>query len=196
GKQNSLGRQFGADVDFSFHFPDDGLTANHFHHNPHLIARDDRPPEFGFIDTHEVDKGFAEVGVLFKQAQNRAGLRHGFDRQNPWHDRRARKMAAEEWLVDGDVLERDDTFIRVDLENAVDQEKRIPMRKNPHDFSYAQFHALKEATKRHKKHRNFVLLVLFCGRSYFLGGSAGFGAGAGARVAGVAEAAGPLATVA
>ena len=46
-------------------------------------------------------------------------------------------MAAEEWLVDGDVLERDDTFIRVDLEYAVDQEKRIPMRQNPHDFSDA-----------------------------------------------------------
>jgi hypothetical protein len=43
-------------------------------------------------------------------------------------------MALEEGFVDGHVFERNDAFIPVDLENAIDQEKRIPMRKNPHDF--------------------------------------------------------------
>ena len=83
-------------------------------------------------------------------------------------------MAVEERLVDRHVLDRNNAFVPVNFENPIDQEKRIPVRQNPHDFSYAQFHALKEATNKQKSTGFFVAFVLL--RPYFLGGSAGFGA--------------------
>jgi len=48
-------------------------------------------------------------------------------------------MAIKERFVDRDVLERDEPFVRVDLENTIDQEKRISMRKNPHDLGDSEF---------------------------------------------------------
>ena len=71
-------------------------------------------------------------------------------------------MAIKERFVDRDVLERDEPFVRVDLENTIDQEKRISMRKNPHDLGDSEF------------------------VHYFLAGSGGFGSGAFGAVAGAA----------
>jgi hypothetical protein len=48
-------------------------------------------------------------------------------------------VAVEKRFVNADVLERDNTFVLVDLENTIDQEKRISMRKNPHDLCNAEF---------------------------------------------------------
>ena len=48
-------------------------------------------------------------------------------------------MAVEKRLVDADVFERDDPLILVDLEDSIDQEKRVPMRKNPHDLGDSKF---------------------------------------------------------
>ena len=39
-----------------------------------------------------------------------------------------RKVALKERLVDGDVLQRDETFAVDELEHSVDQQKRISMR--------------------------------------------------------------------
>src|SRR5207237_3975564 len=103
--------------------------------------RNDRPPEFGFVNPHEVHEGLAEIGILFEQAKNRTRLRHGFNRQYSGHDLGTREMAIKEWFVNSDVLERDDAFILVNFENPIDQEKRVSMRQDPHDFSNAQFHA-------------------------------------------------------
>jgi len=72
-------------------------------------------------------------------------------------------MTIKERFVDADVLERNEPFVRIDLENTIDQEKRISMRKNPHDLGDSEF------------------------VHYFLAGSAGFGSGAfGAVAAGAA----------
>ena len=49
-------------------------------------------------------------------------------------------MPAEKGLVDGDILERNNPPVRIDLDDAVHEEKRVPVRKDPHDFGYAQFH--------------------------------------------------------
>ena len=72
-------------------------------------------------------------------------------------------MTVKKRFVDTDVFERDEPSIRVNLQNAIDQEKRISMRKDPHDFGDSEF------------------------VHYFLAGSGGaFGAAAGAVAAGFA----------
>src|SRR5262245_49278868 len=48
-------------------------------------------------------------------------------------------MPDEEWLVDTDVLKRDEPLPPIDLDNAINQEKRVPMRKNPHDLGNSEF---------------------------------------------------------
>ena len=140
GKQDGFGRKLGIDPYFTFHFPDARLAADDLHDNPHLITRNDRPAKLGLIYSHEVDECFAEVSVLFKQPEYGTCLGHRLDRQNAGHDGRAWKMTVEERLIDGDVLQRNDAFVGVDLNDTVHQEKRMPVRKNPHDLSNAQFH--------------------------------------------------------
>ena len=140
GKQDGFGRKLGIDPYFTFHFPDARLAADDLHDNPHLITRNDRPAKLGLIYSQEVDECFAEVSVLFKQPEYGTCLGHRLDRQNAGHDGRAWKMTVEERLIDGDVLQRNDAFVGVDLNDTVHQEKRMPVRKNPHDLSNAQFH--------------------------------------------------------
>src|SRR5687767_7059962 len=118
----------------AFHFPDDGFAAEYFHDNAHLVAGNDGPAELGLVDTHEVDDRLCQIGVLLEQSQNRTRLSHGFNGQYAGHDSRTWKMPIEKRLIDGDILERDDPFIRIDLDDAVDQEKRVSMRKNPHNL--------------------------------------------------------------
>ena len=48
-------------------------------------------------------------------------------------------MAIEKGLVDADIFKGNDPFILIDLQHTIDQEKRIPMRKNPHDLGDSEF---------------------------------------------------------
>src|SRR5439155_25309056 len=61
-------------------------------------------------------------------------LRPGRDDQPPAHHGRAREMALEDLLVDGDVLEPDNALVRLELDNPVDEQKRIPVRQDLHDL--------------------------------------------------------------
>src|SRR5262249_35563198 len=111
------------------------------------------------INAHKINESFREIGLLLQQSEDGAGLRHGFDDQNPGHDGDTGEMAVEKWLIDADVLQRNEPVRPVDLNDSVDQEKRVSMRNNPHDLGNSE-------------------LV-----HYFLAGSAAFGAG-GAAAAG------------
>ena len=51
----------------------------------------------------------------------------------PGHHRLAGEVAEEERLVDGDVLDRHDPLLRLDLEHAVDQQDRVAVRQHRHD---------------------------------------------------------------
>src|SRR6266567_2087873 len=181
GKQDRFGRKLGTDPYLTFHFPDARLAADDLHDNPHLITRNDRPAKLGLIYSQEVDECFAEVSVLFKQPEYGTCLGHRLDRQNAGHDGGAWKMTVEERLIDADVLQRNDAFVRVDLNNTVHQEKRMPVRKNPHDLSNAQFHEriskfefrisnLGRVVHPKSEIRNSKFAI------YFFAGSAGFAA--------------------
>ena len=139
------------------HFPDDGLATKHFNLDSHLISGNDRPAKLGFINTHKVNQRVLQILVRIsrgEQPENGARLRHAFNGQHSRHDRRTWEMTIEKRLVDADVLDGNKPLVQVDLENSVDQEKRISMRKNPHDLGDSEF------------------------VHYFLAGSAGFGSGA------------------
>src|SRR5207244_6706900 len=101
-----------------------------------------------------------EVALFPEQDQNRACLCHRLNRQNARHHRGAWKMTIEKRLVNADIFQRNDSFILIDLEHTIDQKKRIPMRKNPHDLGDSKF------------------------VHYFLAGSVAFGAAAAGAAAG------------
>ena len=50
--------------------------------------------------------------------------------RTPGHDRQAGKVPHKEWFVDRDVLDRHDPLFALELEHAVNQQKRIPVRQN------------------------------------------------------------------
>src|SRR5436305_14935232 len=60
-------------------------------------------------------------------------LRHPLDQQHARHHRPAGEVAEEDLLVDGDVLERHDPLLRLDLEHAVDGQERIAVRQDRQD---------------------------------------------------------------
>jgi hypothetical protein len=90
------------------------------------VAGHDRPSEFCFFDTgEEWDLGIAVF--KFAQGQDRSYLRQSLDLQYAGHHRCARKMAGEKRLVDRDLFDADYTHPRLELDDAVDQQKRVPV---------------------------------------------------------------------
>jgi hypothetical protein len=59
-------------------------------------------------------------------------------------------MALEKRLIDGDVLQPDNTFLTLDFKDAVNQQKRITMWQNAHDIHYAVNEALLRIGDCHK----------------------------------------------
>jgi hypothetical protein len=56
-------------------------------------------------------------------------LGHRFENEHAGHDRTAREVPLEELLVDRDVFDSDDPSVQFQLANPVNQQKRIPVRK-------------------------------------------------------------------
>lgn len=75
------------------------------------IARHDLLAKLGIIDTAQRDARHRQ--------QERHHLGKGFNHQHARHERRARKVALEEFLVDRDVLDRDDTPTGIVLRDVV-----------------------------------------------------------------------------
>src|SRR5690606_35875695 len=70
-----------------------------------LVARHDGLAELGLVDAHEIDELRAIAFTEAVHAQGPGRLREALDDEHAGHDRKARKMALEERLVDGDVLQ-------------------------------------------------------------------------------------------
>ena len=58
-----------------------------------------------------------------------AGLRHGFNHQHAGHDGVAGEMPLEERLVEGDILDGNQTLGALKLHHAIDEKKGIAMGK-------------------------------------------------------------------
>src|SRR5207302_10518384 len=112
----------------------DGAPMQYDAFEPQLIARHDRPPETGLVDAAEEEELFLAVGHVAQSEDGRA-LGHGFDDEDAGHDRIAGKVTLEKLLVGGDVFQSDDSrAVGIDLEDAIDQQHRIAMRQQLHDF--------------------------------------------------------------
>src|SRR5271157_2865870 len=106
------------------------------HLDSKLIARQHWAAELSVFDAGKID----ELSVLVRQVtvdHYTRHLGHAFNDQHPGHDRRAREMALEKRLIDGDVLEPDNAFVALDFQYAVNQQKGITMWKKAHDIHNA-----------------------------------------------------------
>ena len=66
--------------------------------------------------------------------QDGRGLRQAFDHQDAGHDRIIGKVPGKVRLVHRHALDADAMILAADVDHAVDQKKRIPMRQQPEDF--------------------------------------------------------------
>ncbi len=101
-----------------------------------LISGSNRAAEARALNAGEDQQLVVAIGNFGKQ-QNRSGLRHRLDDQHSRHNGIAGKMAVKKWLVDRNVLKRDNSLGARDMNDAVDQQHRITMRQkfeNPVDL--------------------------------------------------------------
>ncbi len=97
------------------------------------VAGQHRFAEAGLVDGHEEHK-LAGVGIAqMVQHQGACSLGHGFNQQHPRHDGLAGKMALEEGLIDGDVLDRRALLLAIHINHPVDEKKGIAVRQQLHD---------------------------------------------------------------
>src|SRR5438874_4455085 len=90
------------------------------------------PTEAAVVDAREQGELAAVLGKL--EHGHRPSLGHRLDHQDPGHDWTPGEVSGELWLVRGHRLDRDHALALLELEDAVDQEERIPMRDDPHDL--------------------------------------------------------------
>ena len=88
------------------------------------IAGHDLPTELRLVDAAEPDQCRGRRLRTVEQ-QHRRHLRERLNHQHSRHQRQAREMSLEEFLVDGDVLDCDKPITRPVLGHRVDQEGRI-----------------------------------------------------------------------
>ena len=94
-----------------------------------LIARVNRPPVSDPLDAHEVDQ-FLTI-LRLRQNHDRANLRDGFGQDRERKHRRLIPVVGQVPFVQGHVLDPDDALVGVELGDAIDEEERIAMRKDP-----------------------------------------------------------------
>ena len=83
------------------------------------------------FDTHEVDQFFAILGL--REDHDGANLRDRL-RENRRREYRGIIVAVREvTLVERDVLDSNDAFVRFELRDAIDEEKRISVRQDAFD---------------------------------------------------------------
>src|SRR3990167_4997372 len=113
---------------------DAGLGALEAGLQDQLVARLDHALEAGAVDADEVPHR-ALVGLLAHrlEGQQRGGLRQRLEHQHTRHHRPVRKVAHEERLVDGDVFQRLDAQVLLELEHTIDQQDRIAVRQQLED---------------------------------------------------------------
>ena len=101
-----------------------------------LVARLNDALEAGVVDAGKVEEALLRIHVL-GQARKRddgAGLGHRFNDENARHYRSLGEVSGELRLVHRDVLDRHDAVEFIgELDNAVNQEKRIPVGQLLHD---------------------------------------------------------------
>src|SRR5690606_26619348 len=132
---------------------------------PQLVARHHRLAEARPVDADQIVGNLAvgriDGGIALEGKQGRR-LRHGLDDEHARHYGVMRKMAFEERLVHGHVLDGHDAFARLHFKDPVDQQHRVSMRQAGHDFLDVEFHSFL-SYRRHSHMRRQLLVVFFKG---------------------------------
>ena len=99
------------------------------------IAGLDRLAELHLVDRHEEDLlGLRLLGDLRRDADRAGRLRHALDQIDAGKDRPRGKWPVNCGSLIGDVLDADAGPVAVDLDDLVDQQKRIAMRQQLQDL--------------------------------------------------------------
>src|SRR5687768_7296349 len=99
------------------------------------VSRHDRLAELRLVDGEEEDLLRARVlGDARGDADGAGGLRHALDDEDTRKDRPRGEMARELRLVEGDVLDADAGPVAVDVDDTVDEKKRVAMRQEVEDL--------------------------------------------------------------
>jgi hypothetical protein len=124
-----LGNETTLDRGNPLHLPERTAAFEASEFQAQLISGFHRPFEFHVVQSGE-DKnlGIARPapGIM---GEDRAYLGHSLTDEYSRHDRTIGKMPLKEILIKGDILDTDDLPIAVDLDDAIDEQKRITMRK-------------------------------------------------------------------
>jgi hypothetical protein len=98
------------------------------------VAGSRRFAKLGFVDGHEIHIARPSDRLHRPQYQDGRCLRQAFDHQDAGHDRIVRKCPAKVRLVHRQVLDADAMVLAADVDDAVDQKKRIAVRQQPEDL--------------------------------------------------------------
>src|SRR5688572_1524389 len=100
------------------------------------VAREDRAAETDFLDAREEDQLAAILGL--RQDQDSADLRDALGEDGRRQRRTPARVRPEKAFVQRNVLDADDPLVGFHLRDAIDEEKRIPVRENTFDGAVVQ----------------------------------------------------------
>jgi drug/metabolite transporter (DMT)-like permease len=113
-------------------------------------------PEANALDAREEGETLAVFG--FRKNQDGADLGHGLGENRRWEYRVAIGRGREVAFVARHVLDADNTFIDLELRNAIDQQERVAVRQNPFDRGVVQ-------RQRQVHVNNRLYLQMSCGQT-------------------------------
>src|SRR5690606_17336339 len=117
--------------------PDVAALLELFHMYFQTISGHHGAAELGIVDGHEIDQRRLVLAGR-ANADRTSRLRHGLDDKHSRHHRLLWKMPLEMRFVRRDVLDADRGIVAVDFNDAVDEQKRIAVRQQPHQAEHVE----------------------------------------------------------
>ena len=120
------------------------------------VAGQDRALEAAVVDAGE-EAELAAVLVGSDRTATARGLGQRLDHEHTGHDRATGEVTGELRLVGGDLLDRHRALAGLELDHAVDEQERIPMRNDPHDVGRLERQLLGRHRSRKAPHRVTII---------------------------------------
>jgi hypothetical protein len=130
-RHRSLDHDLAVDARDSAKHADAASQPSHRSFDLDHISGVDRPAISDLLDAHEVDEFFAVLGL--RQNHDGTDLRHGFRQDCRRQHRQLAWTMGQISFVQRDVLDADDALVGLELGYAIDEQKRIAVRKDPLD---------------------------------------------------------------
>jgi len=148
--QYRLTSNLAVDKRLGLHATQARLEGKHIDLDAQLVAGGHRAAELGLFNAGEDGQFLVAVGNLVEHDDG-AGLGHCFDDQHAGHQRVAGKVALKERLIHGYILDGHQALAALELDDAVNQQKRVAVGKQSQDFLDIKGHSM--APKREGRSR-------------------------------------------